>query len=215
MPDLDGISMSQQAIALNPFVKVLLISAYDKFEYAQSAIKLGVFDYIEKPINFKYLAVQLSSAIDLLKKERHNAKLIEKSRPALIDRFYSELLHSTSREAEYKLASYENYLGLTLNYNFYITVIIQIENEYELKNALGIPQYEMQLYNISDTINEFCQVFDSFYLLKELDSFALIICQNSSNSNHIFQVLYKIADAITVKYESYGFHLNIGIGNII
>ena len=48
MPDLDGISMSQQAIALNPFVKVLLISAYDKFEYAQSAIKLGVFDYIEK-----------------------------------------------------------------------------------------------------------------------------------------------------------------------
>ena len=215
MPDLDGISMSQQAIALNPFAKVLLISAYDKFEYAQSAIKLGVFDYIEKPINFKYLAVQLSSAIDLLKKERHNAKLIEKSRPALIDRFYSELLHSTSREAEYKLASYENYLGLTLNYNFYITVIIQIENEYELKNALGIPQYEMQLYNISDTINEFCQVFDSFYLLKELDSFALIICQNSSNSNHIFQVLYKIADAITVKYESYGFHLNIGIGNIV
>lgn len=34
MPDLDGISMSRQALEINPMVKIILISAYDKFEYA-------------------------------------------------------------------------------------------------------------------------------------------------------------------------------------
>ena len=36
MPDLDGISMSRQALDINPMVKIILISAYDKFEYADA-----------------------------------------------------------------------------------------------------------------------------------------------------------------------------------
>lgn len=36
MPDLDGISMSQKALEIQPFIKVILVSAYDKFEYAKS-----------------------------------------------------------------------------------------------------------------------------------------------------------------------------------
>lgn len=35
MPDLDGISMSQKALEIQPFIKVILVSAYDKFEYAK------------------------------------------------------------------------------------------------------------------------------------------------------------------------------------
>ena len=47
MPDLDGISMSRQALDINPMVKIILISAYDKFEYARRALLLGALDYIE------------------------------------------------------------------------------------------------------------------------------------------------------------------------
>ena len=41
MPDLDGISLSQKAQEIQPFIKVILVSAYDKFEYAKRAIRLG------------------------------------------------------------------------------------------------------------------------------------------------------------------------------
>ena len=51
MPDLDGISMSRQALDINPMVKIILISAYDKFEYARRALLLGALDYIEKPLD--------------------------------------------------------------------------------------------------------------------------------------------------------------------
>ena len=54
MPDLDGISMSRQALDINPMVKIILISAYDKFEYARRALLLGALDYIEKPLDYYY-----------------------------------------------------------------------------------------------------------------------------------------------------------------
>lgn len=46
MPDLDGISMSQKALEIQPFIKVILVSAYDKFEYAKRAIRLSAFVYM-------------------------------------------------------------------------------------------------------------------------------------------------------------------------
>ena len=55
MPDLDGISMSRQALDINPMVKIIMISAYDKFEYARRALLLGALDYIEKPLDYAYL----------------------------------------------------------------------------------------------------------------------------------------------------------------
>ena len=32
MPDLDGISMCKLALSINPMVKIILVSAYDKFD---------------------------------------------------------------------------------------------------------------------------------------------------------------------------------------
>ena len=215
MPDLDGISLCKKAIGINPQIKILLISAYDKFEYAKSAVQIGVFDYIEKPIVFDYMSKKISEALKIIEKERRNAKLLEKSRPVLIDRFYSELIHCNTKEAQYKLSSYEDYLGLNLNFQSYVTLIIRLENEHEYKNKLSIPQYEMQLYNISDTIRDCCRIFDGFYLLKELDHFILIIFQNSTNSTHISRVLYKISDEIVNAHENDGLSLIIGIGNIV
>ena len=62
MPDLDGISMSRQALDINPMVKIILISAYDKFEYARRALLLGALDYIEKPLDYAYLIQKVKNA---------------------------------------------------------------------------------------------------------------------------------------------------------
>ena len=34
MPNIDGITLSREAMKINPHIKIILISAYDKFEYA-------------------------------------------------------------------------------------------------------------------------------------------------------------------------------------
>ena len=50
MPAINGIEMSRRVFEVYPDVKVVIISGYDNFEYAQAAVNIGVSGYILKPI---------------------------------------------------------------------------------------------------------------------------------------------------------------------
>ena len=93
MPDLDGISMSRQALEINPMVKIILISAYDKFEYARRALLLGALDYIEKPLDYAYLIQKVKNAFALMEKEQKNLQLLKQSRPLLTEKFFRKITH--------------------------------------------------------------------------------------------------------------------------
>ena len=49
MPKMDGLEMAEQIIAALPKTRVIFLTAYGDFKYAQQAIKLGACDYILKP----------------------------------------------------------------------------------------------------------------------------------------------------------------------
>ncbi len=51
MPYMDGLTLTARIREKYPFMKVLIFSGYDDFEYAQQAIKLNVTEYILKPVN--------------------------------------------------------------------------------------------------------------------------------------------------------------------
>lgn len=50
MPILDGLEMLKQAFQRVPSMKAIVLSAYSEFEYARTAMKLGVTEYLLKPI---------------------------------------------------------------------------------------------------------------------------------------------------------------------
>lgn len=49
MPGMTGIELSRRVLEIQPDIKIILLTGYGEFEYAQEAIKLGIFDYILKP----------------------------------------------------------------------------------------------------------------------------------------------------------------------
>ncbi|SDA71937.1 two-component system, response regulator YesN [Butyrivibrio sp. INlla18] len=49
MPKMDGIELAEQLRDKYPNTKVIFLTAYNEFEYARKAIRLGVSDYILKP----------------------------------------------------------------------------------------------------------------------------------------------------------------------
>ena len=49
MPKMDGLEMVRQIMDKLPKTKVIFLTAYGDFSYAQQAIKLGACDYILKP----------------------------------------------------------------------------------------------------------------------------------------------------------------------
>lgn len=50
MPELTGLEMAQRAKALRHSPLFIVVSGYSSFQYAQTALRLGVFDYCLKPV---------------------------------------------------------------------------------------------------------------------------------------------------------------------
>lgn len=51
MPAKDGLSTARDIKALNRHAMIAIITGYDYFQYAQTAIKIGIEDYILKPVD--------------------------------------------------------------------------------------------------------------------------------------------------------------------
>ncbi|MBP5248581.1 MAG: response regulator, partial [Lachnospiraceae bacterium] len=45
MPGMDGLALAEKLMEKKPSVKVIFLSAFDEFEYARKAVRLGVSDY--------------------------------------------------------------------------------------------------------------------------------------------------------------------------
>ena len=51
MPFMDGLQLSKIVREQMPWVKIIILSGHDEFEYAQAAVKLGATEYLLKPIS--------------------------------------------------------------------------------------------------------------------------------------------------------------------
>jgi len=63
MPDMDGIEVLRQIKQNWPEVEVIVITGYQTVDTAVKAIKLGAFDYIEKPFTPDALITAVSKAL--------------------------------------------------------------------------------------------------------------------------------------------------------
>ncbi len=64
MPDMDGIEVLRKIKQDWPEVEVIIITGYQTVDTAVKSIKLGAFDYIEKPFTPDALINAVSKALD-------------------------------------------------------------------------------------------------------------------------------------------------------
>ena len=64
MPEIDGIEFLREARAVSPETEVIIITGYATIETAVEAIKLGAFDYLEKPVSPPQLIVAAARALE-------------------------------------------------------------------------------------------------------------------------------------------------------
>jgi two-component system response regulator YesN len=132
MPFMDGLQLSKIMRERMPWVKIIILSGHDEFEYAQQAIKLGVTDYLLKPITVKNLqnALQkLAVQLDQERKEQDNLKKlqeqVEENRATLRERLLFKLIVGAVSPTE--VVEDGQMLGLNLIARHYLVVILKIE----------------------------------------------------------------------------------------
>ena len=70
MPKLNGIELATALWHLSPHIKVIFLSNYSDFEYAQKAVKLHIADYLLKPFEPTQIAHVMGNVVQELCNER-------------------------------------------------------------------------------------------------------------------------------------------------
>lgn len=161
MPEIDGLTMIRDIRDLVPYGKIIILTGYRDFDYAQEALKLGVFDYILKPSKIEELTAIVKKAVKELKFQRDKEEEIDKFRklfdqniPILREKLFYDIIYGINTNEEEINAKMELF-----NVEIDRFVLIVVENEggsQEIRDSNG--QYDAQLYQFG-IINTFDEIF--------------------------------------------------------
>lgn len=70
MPGMNGLETIQKMMEIDPHIKFIMITAYAEFDYAKSAMKLGVKDYLLKPSKASEVVKAVSRVMSKIKEEK-------------------------------------------------------------------------------------------------------------------------------------------------
>ena len=151
MPFMDGLQLSKIIREHMPWVKIIILSGHDEFDYARTAVKIGVTEYMLKPASAKDLQnvlQRVAVSLDQERMERENLKRlrdqVEDNLALLREKFLLRLVMGGVSSLEAIEQSQQ--LGLNIVAKYYMVALIKIElcqsaqpfdyHEYELVESL-------------------------------------------------------------------------------
>ena len=141
IPFKNGLTLAEEMKYLKSDVKIAIISGYDYFEYAQKALKIGVEDYILKPVSKTDINEIISKLIYKLEEDkRYNEarKIINKI--SQIEKSDKNISHSKYKDILTKKIE-EKYSDISFNLNS-LADEMNLSSGYLsslFKNLFGIP----------------------------------------------------------------------------
>jgi len=179
MPFMDGLQLCQIVRDRLPSTKIVILSGHDEFEYAQQAIKLGVTEYLLKPVSAQDLHSVLKRIAAQLEQERKEQQVLQRlreqaegSRDALRNELLLKLVTGAISSAE--AIEQGQQLGLDLVARFYLVVVINIQ----LCNTEPFDYHEY--HQVQGIVSRLVASNpDVFLLKKDIEELVLIIKGNT------------------------------------
>lgn len=199
MPFMDGLELSQIIRKNMPWVKIIILSGHDEFGFAREAMRIGVTEYLLKPVTADDLLKSLEKVKALIideKKERENAEKIKKqladNAPLFKDKFLSELLLGLVPPVEV-IDNCEK-LNINIISKFYIVEIIELE-----RTKKDVPDGEYTEVLQAETLVDNIVVKNSEIIKFRRILGEIILIIKGDNAKSMEETAYSLAQSL--KYE--------------
>lgn len=181
MPRMNGLEFSSRIKELRKSTKIALITGYDYFDYAQKALKIGVEDYVLKPVSKEDIHQLLVKLVREVKEESSQSEVVSmiKSYQATYgasdDQGYRRAIVEAMQEGvsdpEFTLSVLADGLGLSVGYisglfrkYFQVTFKEYLLDKRMEKAKILLLSTEMKNYEVSEAVgiadaNYFSTVF--------------------------------------------------------
>ena len=75
MPNMNGIQVLKKALSIKPELAIVMVSGQGTIEKAVKAVKMGAYDFIEKPVDAKRMLLTVRNTLEIsFLKQEHNRK---------------------------------------------------------------------------------------------------------------------------------------------
>jgi two-component system response regulator YesN len=180
MPFMDGLQLSQIVRDRMPTTKIIILSGHDEFEYAQKALRLGVSEYLLKPVSVQDLHNVLQRVASELERERGEQQALQKlqdqveeHRAALRERLLLRLVTGAASSTE--AIEKSQLLGIDLVARCYVVVVLRVElSDYSELSDYRRRQLVFQVVSEHVENNP-----DVFLLKKDMEELVLVMKGNS------------------------------------
>jgi two-component system response regulator YesN len=190
MPFMDGLELSKLLKKEMPQLKIIIISGYSDFGYAQQAIDIGVSEYLLKPVTSSKLVAAVKNAAAAIEKERKEKQILEQYQLLVYQKqgekrkdFFNALV--SGKLSLSQIIEQEEELGINMVASVFCVLLFQFkvqEDMYEYSNE--IVQCEARM---SEALRRFpdIKVFE-----RGMDGWAFILLgENELQINALIQEL--------------------------
>lgn len=209
MPFMDGLELSRHIREEFPQTEIIVLSGHEEFEYAKECIRIGVSEYLLKPISREDLLAKVNVIADKLREKRAQQSIVELDASHSIDRdrlldflrfhspeeadiFVDEMIEST--EGGFRSQIFRQYLTMDVYFTT-ISYLSEIGVSKEDQDSLAIDMSNLE------------QSEDTIRALKELLSTACVLRGQVRNSRHS-EVVDKVIRYVEEHYKDEELSLN-------
>lgn len=213
MPRMDGLQMTRAILEMLPDCKIIILSAYSEFSYAQEAIRLGALDFVKKPFSLEEIVNAVLKARELCREERQEtARLavmearIRESLPILRQEYLTFLLHHQTTEADAR--SRWAYLDIPLDQHDFFVFVAEIDHFAEKLGGQPVQEVELQRFSLHNILEETISAWTRGVIIREATDRYVCIMNGSDPETAAL-----ITEACCTNVSRFSRHtLSIGVG---
>jgi two-component system response regulator YesN len=212
MPFMDGLQLSKIVRERMPWVKIVILSGHDEFEYAQQAINLGVTDYLLKPVTVQKLQnvlQKLTVQLDQERKEQYNLKKlqeqVEENRAILCERLLFKLVVGAVSPPE--AIEKGQMLGLNFIARHYLVLILKIE-----LGDRSEPYDHDEYQQVQQAVIALTEKNPDIFVLKR-DCGDLVLIMKGGTPEYLEEERDVLLDEIRQEIAKTRYQLTVGVGS--
>jgi len=173
MPKLDGLQLIKQINKNNLNIKIIILSGYDDFKYVREAIRLGIDNYLLKPINIEELSLSLLNAMEKIQSELYKQISLRESMSVFRENIlYRWVTYNISNE---ELEEKSSIAGITLKSSNYLVAVIAILSNESLSPNLDKLENSLHSFAVRNICSEIASQSISNISFCDLNSNVVIL----------------------------------------
>lgn len=218
MPFMDGLELAAAVSRKYPYVKIIILTGFDEFEYAQQAIRLKVSDFILKPITaheMRDLLQKVKREMDEVAQQHEDLSRLysqlKQSLPVLKERFLERLVVNGLRASE--ITERFQYFGLAPLLHFQLVLVADID-DFGLRNIRTDTGHDTEILRYA-AFNVFEEIAlrENLLLFRTREERLVLVLSGETEESVLYEQAYRIAEEARFYIDKFlKFTVSIGVG---